>query len=145
MLKRLCLLLAILFAPGAAFGQGAVLQQGGVFKGHAAQWLSNGYIADAGGPQANGSAPVNPLTELLPLGYASVNSGLGTCQFSGYGAAAYSQLCTGFDGNGNGLLTLDTIGGLTPPVLTFASMAPSIHFPSRFRLPGHRSSTRLVP
>lgn len=113
MLRRLAFLL-VLLAPSVAFGQGAVLQQGGVLQGHDAMWLSNGYIADAGGPLGTGLAPINPVSGLLPLGFASVNSGLGTCQFSNYAATPYSSLCTGFDGSGNGLITLANSSGSTP-------------------------------
>lgn len=127
LLKRL-LLLGLLLIPGVAFGQGAVLQQGTVFAGHDAMWMSDGHIGDAGGPLGNGIPPVDPTFGLLPLGAAYVNSGLGVCQFSNYALTPYALLCSGFDGSGNALFTYTNIAS-PPGKVTFDINGINYPFP----------------
>jgi hypothetical protein len=100
---------------GQALAQGAVQQWGTPFAGHAAMFPQPGFVTDAGGPQANGVAPVNTVNPgTMALGYAWVNSGLGTCGFSSYASLPYSTICWGFDGSGNALLTVGAFGGPPP-------------------------------
>jgi hypothetical protein len=104
-----------IFGIGPAFAQGAVQTLGPVIPGHNTMWLDPGYIMDAGGPTGNGLAPVNNFNPgSSPLGSQWVNSGLGQCGFSAYANTTYSSFCWGFDGNGNGLITLANSAGITP-------------------------------
>jgi hypothetical protein len=106
------LLAGLSLTPASAFAQGAVQAYPPEIYGHATMFgPQNNSIMDGGGPMQNGQPPnnsTNPGTS--PLGYQWVNSGLGDCGFSTYANTTYSRLCWGFDGNGNGLLTIDGFG-----------------------------------
>lgn len=112
--------LLILFVSMAAHAQGTVQQFDAVSKQHLAMWIADGSIMDAGGSPGPGIMPQNnALRGTLPSGLGIVNSGLGNCQWTGYSDDAYSQVCSGFDGSGNVLFTVDRIGGGPDPTCNF--------------------------
>lgn len=107
-------LLLGLFAclPQPVQAQGAVQQLGPVTPLHLPMWAARGLLMDAGGSPGAGLQPLNNTnTGTLPTGLGIVNSGLGNCQWSGYANAGYSELCTGFDGNGNVVFVVGREGG----------------------------------
>jgi hypothetical protein len=100
----------LLFTPAAVRAQGALQQLGPLVPGHAIMGVQSGQVMDAG---SSLPVPSNPGTRLQGLGV--VNSGLGDCQWSTYPSVAtpqYAQLCSGFDGSGNALITYDNLGGM---------------------------------
>ena len=103
-MKRVLTLLLLATFSGGAQAQGTLQSLGTLLPGHAVMAYDSLHVLDAGGPAANGVAPLNNINPgTLPLGYAWVNSGLGSCGFSAYANTTYSTLCGGFDGSGNGV------------------------------------------
>ena len=126
MIARLVLAVMLLcsaagLSPAAA--QGAVQWWGTGVQGHLPMQANGGpapLLMDAGGSPGAGLQPSNNANAgTLPTGVGFVNTGQGVCQWTGYSSAAYSELCSGFDGNGNALFTVDRIGGGTPPDCNF--------------------------
>lgn len=114
MLHRLAALWAVflLLLPVSAHAQGAAQLVGSFTKGHLVMYVGNGQLMDAGGPTTAGGSPANSVNPgVLPNGAAFVNSGQGVALYSGYASAAYSEFKLGFDGAGNGLMTIDRVGG----------------------------------
>lgn len=107
---------------GQAQAQNALAVGGALTGGHLLMSFG-GRALDAGGPVTVGGSPQNSaLPGTRPTGLGIVNPGLGNCQWTGYSNAAYAQLCWGFDGNGNGVLSLGNFGLGTNP--SFSLSAP---------------------
>lgn len=80
-----------------------VQQSGTVTAGHAAYWVTNGVIGDAGTAAAG---------NLTSIGVTN-NGGPGVCVNSGPTTGAYNQLCLSASQTGGGTITLTNIGGAT--------------------------------
>lgn len=127
--RGIALVAAGLLWAGPAHAQGAIQQLGAVVAGHLPMWAKNGALMDAGGSSGAGIAPANTTTVgTRPTGLGVINSSTGYCDWSGYATAAYSALCWGFDGSGNGLISLSAVGGGTP-VLDFLINGQTYQFP----------------
>lgn len=103
-------LIAFVFAclTSSAFAQ-SVQQSGSVTNGHAAKWVTNGVIGDAG------SATQGSLTS---LGVTN-NGGPGICVNSGAITGGYNQVCLSVTTNGGAKLSSYAYGGATSPGFTF--------------------------
>jgi hypothetical protein len=98
-----------------AGAQGVIQQMGPARSGQVPMYLNSKQVLATGGALTTGASPVNQMNPgTLPNGFALVNPGLGNCEFSAYASVPYNQLCWGFDGNGNGVLSLSTVGGSPP-------------------------------
>lgn len=113
MIQRWCLSAVLLLLSHAAWAQGAVEWLGQAIPSHLVMVADpGGRLMDAGGiTTANGQPQNSTNVGVLPTGIGFVNAGLGICQWSGYANLPYSEFCWGFDGNGNGLIVLDRVGG----------------------------------
>jgi len=111
---------AMLLPLAPARAQGALRDCGALTAGHLLMYAGSNCVLDAGGPTLAGGAPANnnqPGT--LPTGMPLVNSGQSLALYSGYATGPFSEFKFGFDGNGNGLITLDSIGGGAAPTCNF--------------------------
>lgn len=95
-------ILAILLALGGTAQAQSVTQSGSVTPGHAARWVTNGVIGDAG-TAANGV-----LTSIGTTG-----SGPTICANSGPITGAYNQICLGTTQTGGGTISLNNYNGAT--------------------------------
>lgn len=104
-----------LLLPALVHAQGTMQGFGTFTAGHLVFYAGNGQFIDAGGPTAAGGTPTNSiLPGTRPTGLSIVNSGQSLALYSGYSSSAYSELTAGFDGGGNALFTVATVGGATP-------------------------------
>lgn len=109
---------------GGTHAQGSAAHQSGtVVPGHLAKLLTNGRVGDAGGiaGDANGVG-------LEPF---AVNDklGLGVCSNSAATTGPHNQLCLGHDSSSNGLMTLDSYGGLPGKALKIRINGTLYDFP----------------
>lgn len=124
-IRRGIVALALLLAPATAFAQGAPVYQSGTIAPHRLlKAAGNGMQMDAGGTtgDANGRG-VAPF---------SVSDALGTglCFNSAATSGQYNGLCVGHDSSGNGLITLDSFGGLVDKALKFRINGTEYDFPA---------------
>jgi len=129
-LGALFLLLSLIGSPAVA----QVKQSGHITPGHAAKWVTNGVVGDAGG--AAGGPPGTGLTEL-----GITNTGLPSCVTSGPTTLPYYRLCVGANAlSGGGLISYDALAGATPLPLRFE--VNGAFFPLQSPLPGVASSVQ---
>lgn len=116
--------LALLLAPALAYGQGApVYQSGSITPGHLSKFWNSGLIGDVGGiyGDANGNG-VAPFA-------VKDNNGPGVCSNTAATGGQYNALCFGHDSSGNGLITLDSYGGLTNKTAYFRKNGQNYEIP----------------
>lgn len=102
------ILLTLLLLTSPALAQ-SVSQSGSVTPGHAARWVSNGVIGDAG-TAASGS--------LTSLGVTN-NGGAGVCVNSAATTGPYNQICLAATTSGGSKISSYAYGGATTPGITF--------------------------
>lgn len=111
MAAKAALAAAFLLFGHAVYAQGVIQQLGPASLGQTPMYSDSGHVLAVGGALL-GQPPAPPTnSRSMPSLYAVVNPNIGFCAFSGYASATYSSLCSGFDGNGNGLLSFSD-GGL---------------------------------
>lgn len=117
--------LALLLAPSLVLAQGVPLHQSGtVTPHHLLKSAGNGLQRDVGSvtgdTQGRGVSPF-AITDSL---------GTGLCVNSAVTSGQYNGLCWGHDADGNGLITLDSFGGLADKALKFRINGNEYDFPS---------------
>lgn len=106
MLRIFGIVVACLLIPVSLSAQ--VRQSGTVTRGHAAMWITENVIGDAGTAAAG---------NLTSLGVTA--SGPGICQNSDVITKPYQRLCFNVNTSTGGAITLDALGGATPGPLSF--------------------------
>lgn len=117
--------LALCAAPLSVWAQSTPVYQRDLMTSphDLAKITRNGQISDAGGLLGDASGRgVNPFA-------VQDNLGLGECSNSAVSSGQYNALCWGHDGSGNGLVTLDSYGGLANKSLNFRINGTTYPFP----------------
>lgn len=109
MLKPAGAALAVLLFAAPAWAQGALGQQGGASLGQTPMYTDRTHVMGVGGDALGQPPAPTSNAGTMPSLYATVNPLFGNCQFSQYGSEPYARLCSGFDGNGNALISLDSM------------------------------------
>jgi hypothetical protein len=107
-LRRWAAGLWLALLPSLALAQGTPVYQSGqmIAPHNAAKITRNGQLQDAGGLTGDASGRgVNPFSVYDALG-------LGACSNSANSSGPYNAFCLGHDASGNGLISLDSYGGL---------------------------------
>lgn len=118
------LLTALLFCliSGEAFGQAAVQQYGTIIPYDIPRWSKDHLIEDAGGITGKNGRGVNPFAILD-------QNKLGVCSYTDLTTKPYNVVCLGHDSNGNGVLSIDSEGGLASKDMFFIKDGVSYKFP----------------
>ena len=117
--------LALCAAPLSVWAQSTPVYQSVLMTSphDLAKITRNGQIQDAGGVLGDSSGRgVNPFA-------VQDNLGLGECSNSAVTSGQYYALCFGHDASGNGLVTLDSFGGLGTKALNFRINGTTYPFP----------------
>lgn len=121
-MKLLVILISLLLSS-TAFAQGAVNQSGSIVRGHAAKWIANRTIIDAG-TSAGGNEDVG-ITSL-----AIVGKEFPFCIYDApiTNKVGYHSLCFAANSNGRTIIKTAAAGGALPGPLVFNMSGKEISF-----------------